>query len=380
MDQLKQSTLDLQETTPAAKAQHKRDCSSVEVSSAGEKGYCLKFWYHMFGATIGSLKLFLQNIDSRKTTLIWQRVGSQRNEWQLVQSHVTLQEVHQILIDASIRGEAGDIAIDDLWFAEGACSPTGGLCDFEEGSCGWTQQADDNLDWIRGSGNDPVLNSKPSFDHTTNTESGYYYYIASDSPHDMDSVFICGITSGQEPGTLKVFQEHSSEDRSLLLSQSGEQGKLWRFAQAPLLNIWSDYRDRAWQWEQSWAADVDRVRRSGNVWWRGRIYIHHREPFWFTLEYQKGEGSIGNVAIDDLHITSGSCDPATQPPPTAAPSDAVGIGVGVTLMILVVLIACIAFYVLWRRQSNRESIIENDMLERNAGYDLYNCEIQDSQS
>ncbi|XP_037401783.1 MAM and LDL-receptor class A domain-containing protein 1 isoform X2 [Pygocentrus nattereri] len=500
---------------------HVAQLKSPLLPSAGEKGYCLKFWYHMFGATIGSLKLFLQNIDSRKTTLIWQRVGSQGNEWQLVQSHVTLQEVHRILIDASIGGEAGDIAIDDLWFAEGACSPAGGLCDFEKGSCGWMQQADDDLDWIRGSGNDPVLNSKPSFDHTTNTESGYYYYIGSDSPHvpghsaRMSSpLFTTGYgqclqlwyyMSGQQPGTLNVYQEHSSEDRSLLLSQSGEQGKLWRFAQAPLLNTWSDYRivvegikgqsDEGtmaiddvqlssypctgpghcdfevnmcswrnvidgdytdWLRQQgnsratSTGPSVDHTTNSsigyylyvdstvgkqgdralllseifspdslgqcftfwyhiyghkigtfnvyvnnrtmhgsgnslgqlmwtesgnqGDVWLRGRIYIHQKESFWFMLEYQKGKGSIGNVAIDDLHITSGSC----EPPPTAAPSD-VGIAVGVTLMILMVVIACSVVYVLRRRQSNREPLIENNMLERNV-YDLYDCEIQDSQS
>lgn len=56
---------------------------------------------------------------------MWQRVGSQGNEWHVAQRHVILQEVHQILIKASVGGEAGDIAIDDLSFTEGACAHTG---------------------------------------------------------------------------------------------------------------------------------------------------------------------------------------------------------------------------------------------------------------
>ncbi|KAI4891478.1 hypothetical protein NFI96_023830, partial [Prochilodus magdalenae] len=512
----------IESSTPNRKGQVAQ-LKSPLLPPAGEKGYCLKFWYHMFGATVGSLKLFLQKTDSRKTALIWQRVGTQGDEWQLVQSHVTLQEVHQILIDASIGGEAGDIALDDLSFTEGACSPTGDLCDFEEGICGWTQQTDDDLDWNRGSGNDPVLNSEPSFDHTSNTENGYYYCIGADSSHvpghsaRMSSpLFAAGhgqciqlwyYLSGQEPGTLNVYQEHLGTDRSLLLSQSGEQGKMWRFAQAPLLNIGSNYRivvegikgqsdqgviaiddvqlssypctgpghcdfevnmcswrnvigedDTDWLRNQgnsgapSTGPSVDHTTNSsigyylyvdstvgqwgnrallfseifspdslgqcftfwyhmyghkigtlnvyinnrtmhgsgnslgqlmwtesgeqGDVWWRGRIYINAKEPFWFVFEYQKGEKSTGNVAIDDLYLTPGSCDPTVEPSPTAAPPDAVGIGVGITVMILVIAVACIVFYVLRRRQSNREPIIENDMMERNGVYDLYDCEIQ----
>lgn len=56
---------------------------------------------------------------------MWQRAGFQGNDWHVAQKHVTLQEVHQILIEASVGGEAGDIAIDDLSFTEGACPPAG---------------------------------------------------------------------------------------------------------------------------------------------------------------------------------------------------------------------------------------------------------------
>lgn len=52
-------------------------------------------------------------------------MGSQENQWHVAQRHVALHEAHQILIEASVGGDAGDIAIDDLSFTEGACPPKG---------------------------------------------------------------------------------------------------------------------------------------------------------------------------------------------------------------------------------------------------------------
>lgn len=37
---------------------------------AGEKGYCLRFWYHMFGMTVGSLRMFLLAVDPFEKTLV----------------------------------------------------------------------------------------------------------------------------------------------------------------------------------------------------------------------------------------------------------------------------------------------------------------------
>ncbi|XP_053484115.1 MAM and LDL-receptor class A domain-containing protein 2 isoform X3 [Ictalurus furcatus] len=189
---------------------------------------------------------------------VWQRAGSQGNEWHVAQRHVTLHEAHQILIEASVGGEAGDIAIDDLSFIEGACAPTDGLCDFEEGRCNWEQEVDDDLDWVRGSGNTPVIKIQPNFDHTTNTDSGHYFYMNFSShvhtghtARMFSPLFTAGTgqclhlwyyMSGKDTGTLKVYQEYSNGVHLLMLNQSGEQGELWRFAQAPLPHTGPEYR------------------------------------------------------------------------------------------------------------------------------------------
>lgn len=43
---------------------------SALLPPAGEKGYCLTFWYHMFGTTVGSLKMYLHSADQLKKTLV----------------------------------------------------------------------------------------------------------------------------------------------------------------------------------------------------------------------------------------------------------------------------------------------------------------------
>lgn len=43
---------------------------SLLLPPAGEKGYCFTFWYHMFGDTVGSLKMFLKSADSLNKILV----------------------------------------------------------------------------------------------------------------------------------------------------------------------------------------------------------------------------------------------------------------------------------------------------------------------
>lgn len=42
-----------------------------------------------------------------------------------MQSHVTLQKVHQVILEATVGGEAGDVAIDDISLISGPCSQSG---------------------------------------------------------------------------------------------------------------------------------------------------------------------------------------------------------------------------------------------------------------
>ncbi|XP_034743360.1 MAM and LDL-receptor class A domain-containing protein 1 [Etheostoma cragini] len=230
---------------------------SLLLPPAGEEGYCFTFWYHMFGATAGSLRILLQTANPLKKTLVWQKSGNQGDEWLLVQSHVTLQRAHQVILEATVGGQAGDIAIDDLSLISGPC-PASGICDFEEGSCNWQQQTTDDFDWVRQSGSAHKPNTGPDSDHTTNTPMGHYYYLSSsidDSAGQtakMSSLlYPAGKGAcvqlwyhmyGKGMGTLNIYQQSEEGKQALIFSQTGDQGRMWRSAQASLLPRVQPYR------------------------------------------------------------------------------------------------------------------------------------------
>lgn len=244
-------------TSPPSQKENMAQLKSTLLPPAGEQGYCFKFWYHMFGATVGSLRMFLQTTDPLDKTLVWQKSGNQGDEWRLVRSHVTSQKVLQVILEATVGGEAGVIAIDDISLSSGPC-PASDLCDFEEDGCGWQQHSNDDFDWIRQSGSDHSPHSEPDTDHTTNTPAGHYYYLPSSvsnqtgqtaamsSPlHPADTgscVQLWYHMLGKETGTLNVYQQSEEGKQVLLFSQTGEQGRLWRFAQASLLPRVQPYR------------------------------------------------------------------------------------------------------------------------------------------
>ncbi|XP_063741754.1 MAM and LDL-receptor class A domain-containing protein 1 [Eleginops maclovinus] len=276
----------IQSSAPSVKG-NKALLKSLLLPPAGDKGYCFTFWYHMFGATVGSLKVLLQTADPLKRTLVWQKSGDQGDEWQLVRSHVTEQEVHQVILEATVGGEAGDIAIDDISLISGPC-PASDVCDFEEGSCGWQQESDDDFDWVKQTGSTHNPNTGPDSDHTTNSPSGHYYFLSSSdgdikgqtakmsSPLYPAGKWVCVQLwyhmYGRGVGELNVYQQSEDGKQALIFSQTGDQGRKWWLAQASLL---------------------PRV-----------------QPFRIAVEGVKaGPTQEGDMAFDDVHLTDAQCPP-----------------------------------------------------------------------
>lgn len=244
-------------SSPASVTGNMAQLKSLLLPPAGEKGYCFRFWYHMFGATVGSLRMFLQTADPLTKTLMWQKSGHQGDQWLLMQSHMTLQKVHQVILEATVGGEAGDIAIDDISLISGPC-PASDLCDFEQGSCNWQQQTSDDADWVRQSGSTLNPNTGPDSDHTTNTPTGHYYYLPSSAADHagqtavmFSPLYPAGKGAcvqlwyhmyGKGMGTLNIYQQNGEGKQSQIFSQTGDQGRLWWFAQASLLPQDQPYR------------------------------------------------------------------------------------------------------------------------------------------
>ncbi|CAL9689269.1 unnamed protein product [Knipowitschia caucasica] len=273
-------------TSSADQKGSKAQLKSTGLPSAADEGYCFSFWYHMFGPTVGSLKMFLQNTDPMEKTLVWQKSGNHGDQWLLMQSHVTARKQHQVVLEATVGGAAGDVAIDDLSFTPGPC-PDYDVCDFEEDSCGWAGDSAGDFTWIRQNGSSQ--NSGPNSDHTTNTPMGHYYYLsptwgdqtghtASISsplyPPDAGSCLqLWYHMFGKDVGTLNIYQRSADEAKSVLLfSQTGDHGSMWRSAQAALL---------------------PRV-----------------QPYRIVVEgIALGPSHNGGIAFDDVHLTDTHCPP-----------------------------------------------------------------------
>lgn len=243
-------------TSSASQKGNRAQLKSTVLPPADKHGYCFSFWYHMFGPTVGSLRMFLQTADLFNKTLVWQKSGNLGDQWLLMQSHMTSEKVHQLILEATVGGEAGDVALDDISFTQGPC-PNSAVCDFEENSCGWSQDSGDVWQWVRQTGSSQNQNRGPHSDHTTNTPSGHYYYLASQnqtgqtaaisSPlhptHVGSCVQLWYHMLGRDVGTLNIYQKSADEAREVLLfSQTGDQGPLWRLAQAMLLPRVQPYR------------------------------------------------------------------------------------------------------------------------------------------
>ncbi|XP_062900283.1 MAM and LDL-receptor class A domain-containing protein 1 isoform X2 [Mobula hypostoma] len=304
---------------------HSADIFTPEISLTGPK--CkLVFWYHMSGATIGSLQVFIKfgNI----TQLLWSQSGSQGNHWRRGEIFLGVQSHFQVFIRAK-RGVSymGDIAVDDISFENCAalliparqcssdeysctnkycipkeqlcdftndcadhsdelpliCSTNLGHCDFEFDLCSWRQWRNDNFDWILKEGSIPTLGTSPTTDHTLRTPAGHYIYIESPFPHlpghmarlsgpsiskiskDCKIIFYYHM-AGNINGSLTVYLQTLSGHHTSLLNLTGDRGHYWQ---------------------------------------RAGITLSADEDFEIMIEGWVGKGSKGVIALDDITFTKG---------------------------------------------------------------------------
>ncbi|XP_072021501.1 hyalin-like [Amphiura filiformis] len=131
-----------------------------------------------------------------------------------------------------------------------ATLPTGSMCNFESGWCGYEQADDDEFDWRLQSGATGSSLTGPSFDHTIG--NGQYIYIEASSPRNTGDaarllspiVSIASVNSynctlqfwyhmyGAVIGALNVYTKSTSGTSELIWSLQGSQGDLWHLATA----------------------------------------------------------------------------------------------------------------------------------------------------
>ncbi|XP_071104753.1 MAM and LDL-receptor class A domain-containing protein 1-like [Haliotis cracherodii] len=260
-------------------------------------GSCLTFYYNMNGAGMGTLSVYQLGTLSNKT--IFSVTGNKGNVW--LQDRVTL--TSNTPYRFMFEGKKGvnytsDMAIDDVSLLVGNCasqttpgpstvppvSTTAPLysCDFEHGSCGWSQSHTDSFDWTLHQGSTGSVGTGPSFDHTTMSTQGHYIYIEA---------------SGQRPNASAAFV-------SPTFTTTGPTCvTFWYHMYGYHVNRLGVYLQSTGKFQQQWT----KIGTQGNQWKYAEVEIGAVINTQVVFQALRGIGYQGDIALDDLKILNGAC-------------------------------------------------------------------------
>ncbi|XP_031555405.1 MAM and LDL-receptor class A domain-containing protein 1-like isoform X2 [Actinia tenebrosa] len=86
-------------------------------------GRCLQFAYHMYGSTMGSLKVYVIDIHTGTKNMIFTKSGNQGQQWYRKSVTVTSPNDYKVVFEV-IKGSdyASDVALDDMLLEDGGCT------------------------------------------------------------------------------------------------------------------------------------------------------------------------------------------------------------------------------------------------------------------
>lgn len=152
-------------------------------------GQCLSFWYHSYGADVGSLTVYKSLSSSDDLYPLWKINYNFGDIWNAAE--ITIEKTNEpwaIAFESQYgAGYFGDLAIDDVVVRNGNC-PSLGSCSFESiDFCTWhnIRSPADDFDWMIGHGETDSAFTGPSVDHTFNDAFGFYAYIEASSPRQV---------------------------------------------------------------------------------------------------------------------------------------------------------------------------------------------------
>jgi len=309
-------------------------CVDLTSSSSAD----LTFWYHMYGATIGTLDVEVSD-DCTAWTNVWSLSGNQGNSW--FQANVNLDAFAGSVVKVRFVGTrgssyTGDIAIDDVGIdasgspctsaadcndgdacttdacvgsvcqntpiscddgdacTEDTCS--GGVCSnvcpgavssfpygetFESGMGVWANILGDQFDWTRDSGGTPSSSTGPSGDHTTG--SGWYMYIETSSPR------VAGDTAILESSCIDL-SSGGTANLSFWYHMYG----------ATIGTLRVDVSDDCATWATVWSLSGNQ----GNVWSPADVDLTAFAGGNIRVRFVgvRGSNYTGDIAIDDIAI------------------------------------------------------------------------------
>ncbi|XP_041467526.1 MAM and LDL-receptor class A domain-containing protein 1-like [Lytechinus variegatus] len=259
---------------------------STSIPASSMPTVCIDFWYHMYGSNMGTLNIKPKIGDDLKGAL-WTRSGDHSDRWLHGQVNYQSSQDFQIVFEG-VLGEDyySDMALDDVTIYSGNCQGVH-ECTFEsEDLCGYVQLNSDNFDWSWGTGSTQTPYTGPALDVTTGTSTGHYLYIDASEQTSGDMARI--MTPDLDPSDGKTelcwsFYYHMFGDN---IGQ---------------LNIYIDGDDTP-----IWSLGGTNL---GDVWFYDVFNITKFVTYKLIFEGVVGQGSAGDIAIDEIDYKKGSCEP-----------------------------------------------------------------------
>ncbi|KAK2572947.1 A disintegrin and metalloproteinase with thrombospondin motifs 2, partial [Acropora cervicornis] len=103
----------------ASEPQQRNDRARLISPVLKARRACIDFWYHMYGAHTGWLRVMLKRTIEQR---LWYKLGNQKNEWHNARLYIFSYVPYQIIFEGTRgRGFASDIALDDIKITSGRC-------------------------------------------------------------------------------------------------------------------------------------------------------------------------------------------------------------------------------------------------------------------
>lgn len=148
---------------------------------------CVSFWYKIIGSIFFNIRTY--SLGSYNNKISFQALiynTNLRGEWLFGQTTLSYPTAYQIVfeaIDAGLNDQSSAVQIDDIEIKYKPCQ-TLATCDFEDGSCGFSNMKTSDFNWIILDGYYALnrnISYIPTYDHTTGLPSGSFMYLDSNN-------------------------------------------------------------------------------------------------------------------------------------------------------------------------------------------------------
>ncbi|XP_041467512.1 MAM and LDL-receptor class A domain-containing protein 1-like [Lytechinus variegatus] len=262
--------------------------NSQFLKNIDDTGYCMEFWFQMYGQHLGALTVY-ENIGDTESP-VWTETNPRGPQWNQVHLHFTDSGSYTVIFEGQKGSQAlGDIALDDISFHPGNC-PTPSMCDFENGACYLSQTEPDQFDWQVIQANSEA--TAPTTDNTYRTDYGHVFYADMTELTSNDDVAI--VETGPLPPTSNLgncFQFWYSMFNS-------------KICQLQVYKIHAMSGEVSLEWEMNGITHEDE-------WHVTEINLNNTDDL-FKIQFRaasKDYTQNAAISLDDLTISSAPCSP-----------------------------------------------------------------------